>query len=282
MTTKKSPLPHLHISCLARACQQLNIPHTYVDNDKHLFCCTINSSPFYFIANHTPFNSHIIHKITQDKLHTQQLLQNVIAMPHTKQYYDTASSKITPTNDKQSIMHISNDIFNNFSFPLIIKPNHGQQGNNIFLCHSLQAVATAIQTIFNHNSPHYNHILLAQNYIQRRHEWRVIIFQQQIVLIYEKDTSSAQPANNISPLHWPNAVAKPIFNTQLQLKLQSFIEPIFTKLPIVFAGLDIIEDTNGELWLIEINSAPGFHKLVADNGQQILVDLYKQILPQLK
>ena len=60
-----------------------------------------------------------------------------------------------------------------------------------------------------------------------------------------------------------------------------FITPIFTKLDLIYGGFDIAEDQNGQLYLIEINSVPGYAHYLENNGEEKLLTLFKKILSDL-
>ena len=97
-------------------------------------------------------------------------------------------------------------------------------------------------------------------------------------MLYEKDKSDAKFAGNLSPLHWDGAKAKHITDSEIISEIKNFVRPVFEEIQINYAGFDIALDTNGEYWLIEINSSPNFEIFVRDNDRQIVVTMFKDIL----
>ena len=61
---------------------------------------------------------------------------------------------------------------------MIVKRNRGSAGNNVLLCETKEQVQAAIATVFNVNSKDYDYVCLAQEYIDIRHEYRAVFFNQ--------------------------------------------------------------------------------------------------------
>ena len=60
--------------------------------------------------------------------------------------------------------------------------------------------------------------------------------------------------------------------------IDGFIRPIFQKLDLKFCGLDIIIGRDGKMYLLEVNTQIGFFHLVKDNGEDVLINIYKKVL----
>jgi glutathione synthase/RimK-type ligase-like ATP-grasp enzyme len=174
-----------------------------------------------------------------------------------------------------------NDIRNNFPFPIIIKKNSGSRGELVLACDTDQELKDAIQAIFDQASSSYDFILLAQERIVIKKEFRVTVWQKKIVLIYEKDFADARFVGNLSPLHWEGARAKIVEDNQLENQIGRFIEPLFRKLDLQYGGLDIALDENDQFCLFEINTEPGYTILSASYGDAPLVELYTKMLTAL-
>jgi glutathione synthase/RimK-type ligase-like ATP-grasp enzyme len=267
---------------LVSACKQLSISYSFIDNHQNLIKINTLPNATYFINYTTPLNTSDVVRICSDKDFTIQLLKSVILTPKTKSYLDPSC----PEKYRHYLKHrtpeeICNDILLNFSLPLILKKNSGSQGSNVFLCHTRKEIKSAAKTIFDQKSKEYDYILLAQEYIHPKTEYRVVVCRQQITFAYQKDISQALFTGNLSPLHWHNAKALLCSDTKLLTKFQNFLSPIYSLLPLSFGGIDIIEDQNNNLWLIEINTNPGFDYFLRDNSPKPLIDTYKRILSGL-
>jgi len=200
-------------------------------------------------------------------------------MPKSASYIDPQGSKAYKEFvEFESYEEIKTDILSSFGVNCILKKNRGSQGRNVFICKTANDIQSAIERIYNKTSRQYDHVLLAQEYVTFKHEFRVLVFNRRILLIYEKDVSNAKFVGNVSPLHWEGAKAVIVKDNELSGRIDTFITPVYEKLDIQYGGFDIGMDDKGYFWLIEINTQPGYNLLVRDNGEEVLIDLYRQIL----
>jgi glutathione synthase/RimK-type ligase-like ATP-grasp enzyme len=273
---------NVNISSLIKACNDLRLEYSQIDNHGDFFQVKIKNKLFFFHDVVTPLNSEIVSKIALDKEFTYQLLNQSINMPKTMGYLDPEVKREKLNYVKfKNIHEIVSDINKYFEFPVIIKRNSGRAGNNVFLVNNDSEIEESLNIIFSKNTKKYDYIALAQEKINIQKEYRVIVLDGNIQLIYLKDNSNGKFAGNISPLHYENANAVLILDDGIKTKLQKFIEPIFDRLDFKYGGLDIAVDESGKLWLIEINTKPGFEYFAKDNGAEAIVDLYKNILRSL-
>jgi glutathione synthase/RimK-type ligase-like ATP-grasp enzyme len=162
--------------------------------------------------------------------------------------------------------------------PVVIKPHSRSKGQNVTLCTEGRHIFDAVEKIFDHHSEYYDYVALAEEYIAPDREFRVVIFNREIVLMYEKDVREATFVGNLSPLHWQGAKAVVVTDKEIIGKMSDFIAPIFNELDINYAGLDVILGRDGKFYLIEVNTLIGFSHFVKDNGDAPIIDLYENIL----
>ena len=267
--------------CLIKACQKLAIPYTFYDDNHNLIGVTLDRE--YFFANaSTPFNDESMGKIFKDKEFMYHIVSGTIQVPKTVGFLDPDCNP-----DYQSYVkftthdQILNQVEREFSYPLIIKMNSGSRGINVFKCPNRPSARKALKTIYNKKSQYYDYVVLVQQYIKIRREFRVIVFQGNIALVYEKDFSAATVSDNISPLHQENSKTVLITDKKLLNSLCNFLTPLFNRIRFGFAGLDVVIDVEGVFWLIEINSKPGFEYFVRDNGFFKLTEIYEKMLKSL-
>jgi hypothetical protein len=74
---------------------------------------------------------------------------------------------------------------------------------------------------------------------------------------------------------------KPYCFTNLISDIENFVQPIFQEIILDYAGVDIALDKNGNYWLIEINSQPTFNIFIRDNGEAVIVEMFKKMLKSL-
>jgi hypothetical protein len=279
---KQKPIPNM--ACLVAACRELGIAYTFYDNHKNLVGVQLDRE--YFFANaSTPFNDEAVGKICKDKEFMYRIASDSIRMPHLVGFIDPncnaeyQSYVLFNTHEE-----IIDQIEKTFTYPLIVKMNSGSRGTNVFKCSDRSTVSKALKDIYDRASQYYDYVAVAQEYIKIKREFRVIVFRGKIILVYEKDFSRAGiPATgNISPLHQEASKALLINDQGLIERLFEFVSPMLDKLSVGFAGLDVALDEKDLLWLIELNSKPGFEYFVRDNGDSQLIEMYKQMLISLQ
>ncbi len=272
----------IHALALKQACTQMKLPYRPVDNSGVFLAVTIHGKELLFIANQMPLNSSMVAIIANDKGHTYSLLHKVIAMPQTLAFVDPAAKNLfQPFVKEKSLAEIIRTIESTFPYPLVIKKNSGCQGTNVFRIDNAKGAKQALTTIFDQHSIDYDSIALAQEHIAIAKEYRVTVLNRRIELIYLKDNSRAQFVGNLSPLHWEGAKAILQTDHALHQKIDHFIQPLFSALDLEYGGLDVAIDTDGKLWLLEINTHPAYDHLVKNEGEEVLVGLYRKVLGYL-
>ncbi len=164
---------------------------------------------------------------------------------------------------------------------MIVKKNSGTTGTNVFKVNSKSELNEAIKAIFNINSKDFDQIAIAQDYLRIRTEHRAVYVNGELSFAYEKSIRGAKFQGNLSPLHWEGAKAILIEDGTLLAQIKQFCAPIFVKKMILFCGLDIAIDENNQWWLIEANSSPAFAHIVADGGEDKVIEMYEGILTLL-
>ena len=271
-----------NISLVLEACQELNISYEILAPNQNLVRIKLNGQDYYLVNFSMPFNNEQIVQIFKDKEYTYHLLKGQIKTPKTLGFLSPfCEDKYQKYLVFKVCEEITTEVGKTFSLPVIVKKNRGSAGNNVFLCETHEQVLAAIETVFNVNSKDYDYVCLVQEYIDIRHEYRAVFFDHKLVLLYEKDKSNAKFTGNLSPLHWDGAKAKHITDLEIISEIENFVKPVFEEVRINYGGFDIALDTNGEYWLIEINSSPNFEIFVRDNHRQIAVKMFKQILESL-
>lgn len=267
------------IDSVQKAAQSLGISVKKIGDNDVFIELSNGKKVMHMIANNTGLNSEIVKQICLDKAYTYVLLKELVNQPQTVVYIDPNPPELYKQfASTLSYDQIADEIKNTFSFPIIIKPNSGSQGGHVFKCSSDAELIQAITTVYDKMSLLYDHVLIAQPSILIQREFRVVVYKQDIQFVYEKDITTAEYQGNISPLHWNNSHSVLISDEILLDRIQNFIHPIFSKIPLVYAGLDIVIDQQDKMWLLEINSQPGFTYFVTDNGDTQVVKLFETVL----
>jgi len=275
---KSSIISH---QAIIEACKKLNITYTLSHKDNILLTVYLGK-PLYFIQAHTPFDREDIARICKDKDLSYTLLKDICTIPKWKSYLDPAVTKEYKDFIREKSVQEIVESISEWNKPIILKKNQGSKGVNVFLCETTEQIANAFNSIFDQNSKHYDYVGLVQEYIQPEAEYRVIAYKGKALLAYKKDISNARFTGNLSPLHWDGAKAVHITAQNLLKQFESYIAPIFEKLPIVYIGFDLIKKVNGPFYLIEMNKSPGVDIFVRDNGLDPITQMYVEIFKDLK
>lgn len=255
--------------CLIEAAKRLGLAYKIFDDSGNLIEIESKGPPAthrgartgkkLFFANYsTPFNQNSFTRITRDKEFTYKILKDVIKMPKTvgfvdPEYNEGGEMRSMPV----SLPEIADQICRQFNFPFVLKPRSLSRGRNFFICRKKEDAGSALRSIFEKNQ-FYDYLALAQEYIEPKNEYRVVVFKNVPELFY--------------------TVKKQVTDSTTTQGIEAFLRPILGYLDIGFAGLDVIEDSVGNKYLLEINAEPGFANFVEKNGEEPIVDLYSKIL----
>jgi glutathione synthase/RimK-type ligase-like ATP-grasp enzyme len=237
-------------------CEEEGLPFREIDKRGNLLEVQYQGKPYLFTYTTTPFNREDVQHVCNDKFLTYELLHSKLALPKTKKYL---RPDLNPNwHDKiefGSAAEIARDIEQNFSFPFIIKPNTGSLGRNIFVCRKVEEVERAVNKIFEEDWA-----LLAQELIEKDQEFRVLIVNNSVELVYPKGGGE--------------------FLTDLK-EIKEFLAPLADSINLGWAGLDVLLDKAGKLWLIEINTKPSLISAIKLGQQEKLKLLYKKAFQEI-
>ncbi len=266
--------------CLALACEELNIPHSFIDAHKNFI--RIDVGPGYYFANSsTPFNNNSFTKISSDKEFTYKLLSDTVRMPVTLGFYNPQASDEFQRFADGSLDSIADSILVKFTLPVVVKMNSGLQGINVYLCTSRMQIIDALKKIYTRDTKYSDDIALAQEYIPIKKEYRVVVFKREIMLCYEKDISKIIFREALGLPENQGFKATILTDEVMRQRLLEFIEPIYQRIDIEYCGFDIAVGKNDTIYLLEMNSQLGFSHFARDNGDRLIIDMYKKMLKSL-
>lgn len=270
-----------YIFALKKACKNLDIACRFVDEYGNFLEVNIGGNYYYFIGTRTPFNSESVSSICLNKVYSYLLLKDELPMPKTIGYVDPNTTldlkKYLKFKNKKEIVK---NIQSEFQFPVIVKMNSGAQGKHVYKCDSPRKIMKAVKAIFNKWHKNYDFSLLAQHFLEIENEYRVILLDGEIILLYEK--VSKEKNRNLSPLHNDDGKAVLIDDQEIFQKINEIISksPKLKQMPYI--GLDIARDFDGNWWILELNTHPGFSYFIRDNGDEALVLMYEKVLNRLQ
>jgi glutathione synthase/RimK-type ligase-like ATP-grasp enzyme len=106
-----------------------------------------------------------------------------------------------------SIEQIVSKISQWFSFPVIIKQNSGSQGKNVFLCKNVDELYQAVSRVFNRQDKNYDYLVLAQEFVKIKKEYRVIYFEGKVELVYEKSLNGGFDGEGFENLNFGDNIS---------------------------------------------------------------------------
>lgn len=256
-----------NIKYIIAACRLKKVPFKFLDKNKTVIEI---KDKFFFSNSTTPLNNQGVAKISEDKEYSYILLNKYVRMPKTIGYLDPNTGKGKEFLKFDTFEKICTNIRAKFKFPLVVKRDNGSEGSNVFICKNEVELENGIRRIFDQKSKNYDYVALAQEKVHARKEYRVIILNNRIELIYEKRFTD----NDF------NFEAIVITDKDLHERINDFIAPIFYKIDLHWNGLDIISDNSNRLWLIELNTCPSFEEVKAKDKNKIIA-IYEKILDVL-
>ncbi len=272
-----------NLKALIQACELLGIAYRTHHRTQNLVEVCLAEQSYLFVNWTTPLNSQSIRQLCRDKDYFYHFFAQTIRMPTTMAFLNPAcNQKYTHYLQAKSIAEITAIVEQAFSYPMIVKKNSGSWGTNVFRVDHPMGLDEALRVVFDLHSAAYDYIALVQELIQIHREYRVVYLHRALAFAYEKSTDGARYTGNLSPLHWENAKAIPVSDPVMLQEIDMFCQPLFERLAIPFCGLDIARDRQGEWWLIEANSSPGFDHLIAAGGEPQVIQLYQEMLLQLR
>lgn len=266
-----------NVVCLTAACSELGIQFEFIDVEQNFLKILCNGQAHYFQLNRTPFNSESVAGICKDKYHTYRLLKGSVRFPKTLSFMSyNVDQRYKNYLKYQSPREMLTAIESELCYPFIIKSNSGSLGSNVFLCHSRNKAHDSIQQIFSKHSHLYDYVLLAQEFIKTKEEYRLVCFKSKPVLTYKR---SSNP-NEFNARYWENGPHSTLYVTHEETiqELQEFVRPIYRQLDIGFVGFDIIRSFDDALYLLELNSGPRFDHFIRSNGPEQVIGMYKTVL----
>lgn len=262
------------IACITEACKNLGLNYRYFDKNKNFI---VIEEQHYFQLNRTPFNNEAMAALCRDKEHQYECLNQQVQMPKTMGFLDYNTKdhyqKYLRHNSQAAVVEA---IEQNFDYPVVVKQNKGALGINVFKCKNREQVKHALNTIFNKQDLHYDYIALAQQCIEVEQEFRVVFFDGEPVLCYERYFGEAE----FGAQYWETNEGRAISleNSDLADRVLKEFGPAVSLPGLRYVGLDIVRDKNDQLYLLELNSGPQVNHFIQNNGKEQIIEMYTKVL----
>lgn len=260
----------LAIDCLKKACDLEGIGYESVDENGSVVILHLAQKRSVAVNTRLGMLTDAEWDLFRDKYYTYQVFGKDKLFPPTKAYIDPwAIYHFAKFASKEPLPLIAKKIITEFRLPVMVKRNSGTQAQNVYLCTSFSEVETALHRIYSKQQIEYDHVALAQAYIKPKSEYRIIVFDNQVEFSYYKPHYRTEFGGKIAP----KLVADNRF--------QAFVDRVCQYYPIKYAGLDVVEDQSGRLWLIEVNGSPIYSSFIKANGDELVVQLFRKLMLSL-
>lgn len=281
-------------------CNEENIELKSYCNDYCFKLCKNNKITYIYDSIFENNNS-ALYKILKDKSAVFEILDKN-KIPCIEHYYFHSSEK--------EKFKANSPILLKEHKKLVLKQNEGMSGNYVFLIDNEETLAEKSELIFNK----FNSLTVSPFY-DIKHEFRVVVLNDNVELVFDKirpfvvgdgKTSIEELAKNkykyfkidknIDPkftpkngekitLSWRHnlnfgSVPEIVTDKNILSKLQKLSEKISNLLKIKFACIDIIETTNGELKVLEINGSVTMGKFASfsEENYKLAKQIYKKAI----
>lgn len=282
---------------------------TYCDTS--ILCLIKEGIRHYIWSRRFDLNSSISTRIADNKYETYQILReaNIPIVTHQKIYrVDTENYNTHSISN----LEICIDFLKKHS-TIILKPNNSYEGNDVYKCSSIKEIEQVLFQIGNKYK-----FLVVTPYVSAIAEYRCFYLQGQILLIYRKNLPyiiadgkstllelltkkqhntkhvSSQVVKNLNKiypenekvyLNWKFNLSQGSFystvsDAKLCSKLKKIASNAASAINITFATVDILEDTQGNLQVLEINAGVAMDQFIQQhpNGRDIAYSIYEQAI----
>ncbi|MBC7472210.1 MAG: ATP-grasp domain-containing protein [candidate division SR1 bacterium] len=238
------------------------------------------SKDYTFYGRKDSFNSPISSTLTKHKSLTYSLLKNS-DIPIPKNIIITKDELNKDLGDKIKANHLD--------FPLVIKPSNTDNSVHVYIVKDLVGLIDKIHTVFQDKNYDILEIII-QEYINIQKEYRVLFFNKNIshnlsndpiiLLAYNKlRLNQRKNSENYNIANEENAHYEIVASNTFLKKFKVIVDRVVECIPgLGWAGIDIVEDINGKLWFLEVNSDPGFKLLRKLHGDKKIEEIYNKMM----
>lgn len=267
------------LRCIKQAASELGLKTSSVTKDNLMLDVEFaNRQSLRFWLSRNPLNNAITHRICCDKSYQAELYESYgVNHPKTISIFNPYSEQnhrdyLTAQNEEETIALIENS----FTYPLIVKKNRSSRAKGVHLIKNKESLQEIVHKIFVVDS---HRILLAQEYTPGR-EFRVILFNNELLLAYEKvsenEQINASHTDDINPLHSGKGVK--VTDPELLQKLGVICSQAADAIKANYLGVDVMLTKEGKFYVIESNGNPMCRHYNQANGRSDFTKIYKKIL----
>lgn len=302
--------PKDYLEIINEICKKHSISITSFENTSVLRLSYQKEQHFIW-SRRFDLNSAIASRLADNKYETSIVLQSC-NIPVVECYKLSRIGTEEYENDPDSNLCVCRKLLEQYG-TIVIKPNNSYEGKNVYRCSTMKEAEKALQSIYSSNK-----FIVATPYINAVNEYRTFFLNGTILLIYKKnlphiiaDGKSTlmellvgqsynfeminhqlyKELNLIPPvgqkiiLNWKfnltqGASCQIIEKSDLYSKLCNLAIKSANAIGISFATIDIIEEENGNLSVLEINSGVAMDQFIQQvpSGKNIATNIYEKAI----
>ena len=287
--------------------EELNIKYTYLSKD-WIIKLEYNNKVKYLAGNKFDLNPHALGLIMDDKYAFYDTLKNLnlpVCIHHIFYAPNNKYSYATGCNTYEEIFKY----FNLYHQDIVVKANNGSLGMDVYHITDKETLIKTLNKLFIKN-----YSISICPYYHIKHEYRTIVLNNEIKIIYKKisPTITGDGIHSIKELlqefNYPyfknkelskkilskgekytydwhfnlsrGSIATTEINSDLKNKIINLALTTAKKTGIVFASIDIIETIDNELLVLEANSGVTIDKAInfLPDGYNIAKNIYKEAI----
>lgn len=287
--------------------EELNIKYTYLSKD-WIIKLEYNNKVKYLAGNKFDLNPHALGLIMDDKYAFYDTLKNLnlpVCIHHIFYAPNNKYSYATGCNTYEEIFKY----FNLYHQDIVVKVNNGSLGMDVYHITDKETLIKTLNKLFIKN-----YSISICPYYHIKHEYRTIVLNNEIKIIYKKisPTITGDGIHSIKELlqefNYPyfknkelsekilskgekytydwhfnlsrGSIATTEINSDLKNKIINLALTTAKKTGIVFASIDIIETIDNELLVLEANSGVTIDKAInfLPDGYNIAKNIYKEAI----
>lgn len=302
--------PKDYLEIINEICKKHSISITSFENTSVLRLSYQKEQHFIW-SRRFDLNSAIASRLADNKYETSIVLQSC-NIPVVECYKLSRIGTEEYENNPDSNLCVCRKLLEQYG-TIVIKPNNSYEGKNVYRCSTMKEVEKALQSIYSSYK-----FIVATPYINAVNEYRTFILNGTILLIYKKklphiiadgkstlmellvgqsydfeminhqlykELNFIPPAGQKIILNWKfnltqGASCQIIEKSDLYSKLCNLAIKSANAIGISFATIDIIEEENGNLSVLEINSGVAMDQFIQQvpSGKNIATNIYEKAI----
>lgn len=305
--------PKTYLEIIYQICNKKSISIQAIENTE-ILCLSKQENTRYIWSRRFDLNSSIATRIADNKFATYATLNNFgipvikctrLSRIDSEEYYMQIKSNFS----------ICNELLTDFEM-IIIKPNNSYEGQDVFKCNSSKDIEKTLYYL----TGKYKYIVVSP-YINSVAEYRAIYLDGEILFAYKKthpfivadgnssviqlliaqkidisilDDSIIKQLYTVFPkgyhiqLTWKYNLSQgsncvPIQDTSLYNNICNIAVSAARAINISFASVDILEDTKGNLQVLEINAGVAMDQFIQKypDGREIAFSIYEKAINKM-